>query len=56
MILIGAKSLCQKYQKIIRSPENGRIHVALNPNGQFKVKHYHLDGEIVKNQTCCDYL
>ena len=44
------------HKKIVVSPENGRKHVEINPDGRFEVRHYHLDGEIVRNECCCDYL
>lgn len=56
MILANTISLCQKNQKKIISSEKGRSHVALNSQGKFEVRHYRLDGEIVQNQTCCDFL
>ena len=47
-----------KYQKIIVSRETGenREHRAINPDGIYEVRHYQLDGKLVRNQTCCDYL
>ena len=56
MKLTPEKSLCQKNQKNIVSKEKGRIHTAINPDGRFDVRHYHLDGELINNQLCCDYL
>ena len=56
MILGGASSLCQINQKYITSSENKRSHIALNPQGMFHVRHYRLDGMIITNQLCCDYL
>lgn len=56
MILSSARSRCQKNQKIIRSSENGRTHIAVNPDGKFDVRHYRLDGELIQNQLCCDFL
>ena len=44
------------HQKIIVSAENGRKHTAINPSGKYEVRHYRLDGELVKNEVCCDYL
>lgn len=31
-------------------------HIALNEKGRNAVRQYQLDGELVKNQTCCDFL
>ena len=46
-----------KYQKIIvsREPGENREHRAINPDGIYEVRHYQLDGKLVRNQTCCDY-
>lgn len=44
------------HQKIIVSAENGRRHVATNPSGQYAVRHYRLDGALIKNEQCCDFL
>ncbi len=53
-----ADSDCEKNQKIIVSKDNGerRTHKAMNPGGGFDVRHYRLDGNLVQNQTCCDFL
>ncbi len=58
MKLTKDKSLCQRNQKIIvskdqRSPVQ---HRATNPQGMFDVRHYKLDGDIIKYQKCCDFL
>ena len=42
------------HQKIIVSAENGRRHIATNPSGQYEVRHYRLDGALIKNEQCCD--
>ena len=44
------------HKKIIVSAENGKSHVAKNPSGKYEVRHYRLDGEIVKYEKCCDFL
>lgn len=56
MILSNATSICQKNQKIIISSENRRTHIANNPDGRFDVRHYRLDGVLIRNQRCCDFL
>ncbi|MCM1259021.1 MAG: hypothetical protein NC307_14380 [Roseburia sp.] len=55
MILAEDKSICKKRQKIIVSKENGREHRA-NNKGEDDVRKYKLDGDLVKNEKCCDYL
>lgn len=57
MLLTPEKSLCENRQKIIVSKDRGtpREHRAINSN-DYSVRHYKLDGEIVKQQKCCDYL
>lgn len=51
-------SLCEEHQKIIVSKDRGesRQHRAINYEGASVVQHYHLDGGLVKNVKCCDYL
>lgn len=56
MILSSAASLCHKNQKIITSSEKGRTHTAINPDGKFDLRHFRLDGVLIKNQLCCDFL
>lgn len=58
MYLLQEKSECSPNQKRIVSRERGenREHIAINPDGRFVVRHYRLDGNIITNQTCCDYL
>lgn len=57
MILNKAKSKCKKNQKEIVSRDKGssRKHKAINEQG-YDVRQYKLDGEVVKNQKCCDFL
>lgn len=56
MILDKAFSLCDRNQRIIKSSEGGKTHIANNPDGKYCVRHYRLDGVLVKNKPCCDYL
>lgn len=58
MKLNACDSLCESNQKIIVSRDRGesRQHRAINPEGIYCVQHYHLDGGLVKNEKCCDYL
>ena len=56
MKLTPENSKCQKNQRTIVSREKGKSHIANNPGGKNDVRHYHLDGEIVNNTPCCDYL
>lgn len=57
MLLDKAKSKCQKKQKEIvsRDKKATRMHKAFNKQG-YNVRQYQLDGEVVKNQKCCDFL
>ena len=43
-------------KKVYVSAEKGRKHIANNPAGQCEVRQYRLDGNIVKNMMCCDFL
>ena len=58
MLLTRENSLCEKNQKIVVSRDRGntREHRALNPNGSFDLRHYKLDGVLVRYEKCCDYL
>ena len=52
-------SLCEKNQKIIISRDKGtstRKHRADNSEHRYDVRQYKLDGVVVKNETCCDYM
>lgn len=51
------KSRCKASQKIIVSQDNksSRKHIAYNDDG-FRVRHYRLDGDLVKQEKCCDFL
>lgn len=57
MSLAGAESLCEKNQKEIVSKDRRckTEHRAVN-KGLNDVYHYKLDGELIKQQTCCDFL
>lgn len=58
MLLTKEKSLCKERQSIIVSKDKGtpRAHNAINEAGKNLVRHYKLDGDLVKQQKCCDYL
>lgn len=56
MILTQESSICEQQQKLIISKENGREHRADNRENRYNVRHYHLDGGLIKQRTCCDYL
>lgn len=58
MYLTAEKSLCKKRQaKVVsKDKKQTRIHRAINPGKKFELRHYRLDGEIVENETCCDFL
>lgn len=51
-------SKCRPNDTKIVSRDKGATvrHVALNEKGSNTVRQYQLDGELVKNQTCCDFL
>ncbi|MCD8361508.1 MAG: hypothetical protein LUC98_00895 [Lachnospiraceae bacterium] len=55
MLLTKDKSLCEEHQKIIVSEENRRKHRAINIEHSL-VRHYRLDGDIVRQEKCCDFL
>ena len=44
------------HKPVYVSSEKGRKHIAHNPEGRYEVRHYRLDGDIVKNEVCCDFL
>lgn len=56
MILTKEKSICTEKQKEIVSKEYGREHRALNKKYGYFVRQYHLDGELIRQEKCCDYL
>lgn len=58
MLLTQEKSLCSLNQKIIVSKDSGSkvCHRALNSDGVFCVRHYRLDGDVVQQKRCCDFL
>lgn len=52
-------SLCVKNQKIIISRDKGtssKEHRADNSEHRYDVRKYQLDGIVVKNEKCCDFL
>ena len=58
MLLSPEKSLCEKNQAIVISKDRGtqRVHRAINYERKFDLRQYKLDGDIVKQETCCDFL
>ena len=58
MLLTQEKSLCEKKQAIVvsRDVKQSRVHRAINPEREFDLRHYKLDGDIVQNETSCDFL
>lgn len=58
MLLTNEKSLCKKRQAIVvsRDDRQSREHRATNPERKYDLRHYRLDGGLVKNETGCDFL
>lgn len=58
MLLTSDKSLCEENQKLIVSRDKGtpRKHCAHNPGQSYHVRQYRLDGDLIINKTCCDFL
>ena len=58
MLLTPDKSVCERRQKIIVSKDQReqRQHRAENPDQKYEVRHYRLDGDLVSQTTCCDFL
>ena len=56
MLLEQNASLCAIHASLITCEEHNKKYIAHNPNRKFNVRKYQLDGDLVKNQTCCDYL
>ena len=58
MLLTPDKSICERRQKIIVSKDQReqRQHRAENPDQKYEVRHYRLDGDLVSQTTCCDFL
>lgn len=58
MLLDKNRSCCGINQKIIVSKDDGtpREHRAVNPDGKYEVYQFKLDGDLVKNESCCDFL
>ena len=57
MLLTSDRSQCEIQQKIIVSKDKytSRVHRALNSE-RYCVRQYKLDGDLVKNEKCCDFL
>lgn len=58
MLLSFEKSLCEKKQATVVSRDKGaqRVHRAENPQRKFDLRHYKLDGALIQQTTCCDFL
>lgn len=58
MVLTSENSLCERNQAIVVSRDSGnqREHRAINPEKQFDLRHYKLDGDLFKQTKCCDFL
>ena len=58
MLLTKEKSICDPHQAIVVSKDvrQSREHRAVNPERKFSLRHYKLDGDIVQNEKCCDFL
>ncbi len=58
MLLTTDQSLCKANQKQIVSKDRkeSRKHIAYNPDQAYQVRHYRLDGNIVRQTKCCDFL
>lgn len=57
-LLVPEKSLCEKRQKIIisRDKHSKVEHRAYNLERKYDVRHYRLDGDLIKQEKCCDFL
>lgn len=58
MLLDPEKSLCEKNQAIVVSKDKyvSREHRAINPKRKFDLRQYRLDGGLIQQKRCCDYL
>lgn len=58
MLLTPEDSLCERNQAIVVSRDRGsqREHRADNPQRTFDLRHYKLDGVLIRQTKCCDYL
>lgn len=58
MLLTPEKSLCEKNAAIVVSRDRGaqREHRANNPQKAFDLRHYKLDGVLIQQTKCCDFL
>lgn len=57
-MLTFEKSRCKEHQRLIVSRDSGtrREHRAINPDEKYSVRQYKLDGDLVIQQKCCDFL
>ena len=58
MLLSVENSLCEINQPIFVSKDKGepREHRAINPERKYCLRHYKLDGDLIQQTTCCDFL
>lgn len=58
MFFTSDRSLCEKNQSIVvsRDKREKREHRAINPQRKFDLRHYRLDGELIKQSKSCDYI
>lgn len=58
MLLTLQNSLCEKNQAIVVSKDKGaqREHRVNNPQRKFDLRHYKLDGVLIQQTKCCDFL
>lgn len=58
MLLVGKKSLCDRNQPLVVSRDKGnpREHRAKNPDRRYDLRHFKLDGDLIKNEKMCDFL
>ena len=58
MLLTQDKSICEKRQKVVVSKDDkqSRVHRAINPEQKYDLRHYRLDGDLIKYEKCCDFL
>lgn len=58
MLLTPERTLCEKNQSVIVSKDKGSQvqHRAINPERIYEMRHYKLDGDLVKQEKCCDFL
>ena len=58
MLLDPKKSLCSTNQSVVISRDKGQKteHRAENPSGKYSIRHYKLDGVLIQQEECCDFL